>query len=176
MIIDGGLIIIFLYALYYISQLSSTTIENKPVLKQEKEKPTAIKSKDYEPTYTPSTARTQSEVAQKEPPTEKEPDYAEMTTTTTPSVANSTEKLDPLDETSKTTISESHNIDVDTDVVTSETIETPSSTPLNERLHSINIIDVEGIGSTYETRLKNIGINTVAACFLLLCEKEIVKE
>ncbi len=56
LIVDGGLILFFLYALYYISKLGSSTIENKPIIKQEKEKPIALKAKDYEPTYTPTPA------------------------------------------------------------------------------------------------------------------------
>lgn len=116
LIIDGGLILFFLYALYYISKLSTSTVENKPIKIQDKEKPTAIKAKDYEPTYTPSPISPQ--------PAE------EITVEEAPDQPIEVVELQPADT-------------------------------IDERLQGISIIDVEGIGPAYETRLNNIGITTV---------------
>ena len=131
-IVDGGLVLFFLYALYYISQLGKheKTRDPKPIIKQDKKEPTVVKVKEYEPTYTPS-------------PTTKEPEIETKEETTEPTI-HETEKDDTLMTTS-----------------TSEPVATPSTHVLDERLQGINIIDVEGIGSTYETRLNNIGIYTV---------------
>ncbi len=131
-IVDGGLILFFLYALYYISQLvkHEKSRDPKPTIKQDKKEPTVVKVKEYEPTYTPS-------------PVIREPEIETKEETTEPTI-HETEKDDTIITTS-----------------TSEPVATPSTHVLDESLQGINIIDVEGIGSTYETRLNNIGIYTV---------------
>ena len=52
-ILDGGLVLFFLYALYYISQISKPQVP-KILKKTDKEEPLAVKVGDFEPTYTPN--------------------------------------------------------------------------------------------------------------------------
>ena len=224
LIIDGGLVLFFLYALYFISKQNPQKIESKSVIKQEKEKPTAVKAKDYEPTYTPTAPHeevtetkektqpvtyarlsenhreaTDPEVIEQDKPTitptapheevtetkEKtqpvtyarlsenhreatDPEVIEQDKPTITPTAPQEENVSENEEKDPAIIAEddtpvyaSSSSDSQPEVEAVSSLDTPVLDVVEDRLNGIDVIDVEGIGPAYKTRLNNIGIDTV---------------
>ncbi len=180
LIIDGGLVLFFLYALYFISKQNPQKIESKSVIKQEKEKPTAVKAKDYEPTYTPTAPHEEvTETKEKTQPVTyarlsenhreaTDPEVIEQDKPTITPTAPQEENVSENEEKDPAIIAEddtpvyaSSSSDSQPEVEAVSSLDTPVLDVVEDRLNGIDVIDVEGIGPAYKTRLNNIGIDTV---------------
>ena len=126
LIIDGGLVLFFLYALYYSSQMSKKT--TRPILiKEKKEDITAVKIKDYKPTFI-KTSQEQEEI--------------------------------PIETVIETSYSLEKSLEPPSTIYTQH--EPEDETTIEQRLRTINIIGIEGIGPVYAGRLNEINIFTVS--------------
>ena len=125
-IIDGGLILFFLYALYYISQLS-------------KQQEPSIMSK-----------------RQEEPPLTKRG-------TDTATIPREGEEVESIQE-KEVHVSDESSMEgkLDSDKQSEESKVKDMESMVKERLEGIDIIDVEGIGPAYSSKLYEIDINTVS--------------
>lgn len=138
LIIDGGLILLFLYALYYISKPGKNTAYASEA-KKPKEDPVAVKISDYEPkkVYEQSeeTLKPQTKSTVIDPPTDLD---IQKETTETQDVELSVD-VENLPE-------QENNDDVSTNT---------------ESIEGIDLIEIEGIGEIYAQKLYNIDIYTV---------------
>jgi predicted flap endonuclease-1-like 5' DNA nuclease len=151
LVIVGGLVLFFLYAFYYVSKQNPQKKEKKP---------TVVKVKDYEPTYTRTALQEEvTETKEKTQPvtyTRLSGDHREATD---PGVIEEDKPTITPTAPQQENVSENEEKDPDVEAVSS--LDTPVLDVVEDRLNGIDVIDVEGIGPEYKTRLNNIGINTV---------------
>jgi predicted flap endonuclease-1-like 5' DNA nuclease len=124
-VVDGGLFLFFLYALYYSSQTGKKT-STPLIIKGKEEEITVVKIKDYKPTHI---------------------------------------QTSQIQNISKETVKETSDIPFESHESYAPTYiqhELEDEMTIEQRLRTINIIDIGGIGPVYSGRLNELNIFTVS--------------